>query len=229
MKKVIFGVFAHPDDEAFGPAGTILSETEAGNDVHLVTLTAGQAGTNPDDLPDLGEARLAEWRTGGTLMGAASFHYLGYEDGRLDNRSMIDIGTKLEDLVWTVLKDYPDEISVEFLTFELGGITGHIDHIVAARAVCQTYYRLKAVDRRISRLRLFCLPETLQKSHDVSWIFMDHGYGDAEISETVDVTRYRDRLVEIAKAHHTQRSDGEKHLARLSASDRLVDHFIVRD
>ena len=44
MKRVIFGIFAHPDDEAFGPSGTLLMETKAGTELHLITLTLGEAG-----------------------------------------------------------------------------------------------------------------------------------------------------------------------------------------
>ena len=37
MKKIIFGIFAHPDDEAFGPSGTLLLETRSGTELHLIT------------------------------------------------------------------------------------------------------------------------------------------------------------------------------------------------
>ncbi|MFZ2494806.1 MAG: PIG-L family deacetylase [Candidatus Saccharimonadales bacterium] len=62
MKKVIFGIFAHPDDEAFGPAGTLIQEVQNGSEVHLITLTAGQAGSNPDNHEDPGAIRLKEWK-----------------------------------------------------------------------------------------------------------------------------------------------------------------------
>ncbi|HEU4830759.1 MAG TPA: PIG-L family deacetylase, partial [Candidatus Saccharimonadales bacterium] len=99
MKKIIFGIFAHPDDEAFGPAGTLLLETRAGTELHLVTLTAGDAGTNPDNHTDLGKVRLEEWRKAGQLIGASSMHSLKYKDGQLNNLSMIEVGHEIIDLV----------------------------------------------------------------------------------------------------------------------------------
>ncbi len=47
MTKHLFAVFAHPDDEAFGPSGTLLAETDAGTVLHLVLLTSGEHGINP--------------------------------------------------------------------------------------------------------------------------------------------------------------------------------------
>ena len=62
MKKVIFGIFAHPDDESFGPSGTLLKLRRSGYDLHLIVLTDGEAGVNPDGIENLGEVRLQEWR-----------------------------------------------------------------------------------------------------------------------------------------------------------------------
>ena len=41
----ILAVFAHPDDESFGPAGTIIKAIRSGHTVSLLTLTQGEAGT----------------------------------------------------------------------------------------------------------------------------------------------------------------------------------------
>lgn len=228
MKKVLFAIFAHPDDEGFGPAGTLIKEAEAGTDVHLVTLTAGQEGANPDNHPNLAEVRLQEWRASGELIGATSMTHLGYEDGALSNTSLIEITEKLEQLVRQRIDDTIDE--VEFMSFELGGISGHIDHIVAARAVCAVFYRMKPYDERFTRVRLFCLPESELPSPDVSWLFMDKGHPESEY-ECVDVSDLTDRRIGIIKAHHTQREDGEKHIERCHravSQGRCCDCFIVR-
>jgi len=43
--KTIVAIFAHPDDEAFGPAGTLAKFAET-NTVYLLCATKGHAGTN---------------------------------------------------------------------------------------------------------------------------------------------------------------------------------------
>jgi LmbE family N-acetylglucosaminyl deacetylase len=47
--KVLF-IFAHPDDEAFGPAGTIMTHLGAGDDVTVVSLCKGnRPGADVED------------------------------------------------------------------------------------------------------------------------------------------------------------------------------------
>ena len=134
MHKLIFGIFAHPDDEAFGPSGTLLSEVRGGAELHLMTLTAGEKGANPDNLPRLSEVRLAEWRKAGALIGAHTMHHLGHTDGELDNVSMLRASEQIEQLVRDTLASHADPVEVEFMSMDTSGITGHIDHIVASRA-----------------------------------------------------------------------------------------------
>ena len=62
MKKFLFAIFAHPDDEAFGPSGTLVLEAQSGAELHLVTLTPGQNGQNPDHHPQLSTDTPESWR-----------------------------------------------------------------------------------------------------------------------------------------------------------------------
>lgn len=218
MKKSIFGVFAHPDDEAFGPAGTLLMEALGGSEVQIVTLTFGEAGVNVDNLPDLKDAREKEWRESGRLIGASKLHYLGYKDGQLTNESMVEIGQKLVDIITDETQHLPLDTEIELMSIDLNGVTGHIDHIVAARATCWAYYTLKKQDSRVKKLRLVCLPYHQSPDVNVDWIYMEPGRTEAEVDEIVDARAYRDQIVNIMRAHHTQRADCDQHLRKFGDS-----------
>lgn len=227
MKKIIFAIFAHPDDESFGPSGTLLLESHAGAEVHLITLTCGDSGMNPDNCEDLGKVRLAEWRAAGKLIGVHAMHYLGYSDGQLCNRTMIEVSQRITDLISDIIVDQPDDIEIEFMSNDLNGITGHIDHIVAARAACFVFYTLKERDTRVNRLRLACITRGELPDVNLDWLYMEPGRTNEEVDETIDASHVREELKAIIRAHHTQRSDGEAHIKK--RADRLgVDSFIVK-
>lgn len=226
MKRVIFGIFAHPDDEAFMVSPTLIKEVADGADVHLITLTSGQNGTNPDNEKDLGEVRLKEWEKGASLMGARSTHSLGLIDGTLSNDQIDHIVAEVTAIVTTLLAKEPDSL-IEFMSFDFNGLTGHIDHIVATRAVCLAFYRLKEIHpAHFTRIRLCCLSAHYHPVIDTTWRYMDAGRDVQLINETVDARAYHDRIVEVIKAHHSQRHDAEEHIARYGA-DLGINHFIV--
>ena len=134
----------------------------------------------------------------------------------------------LEELVRGVLENEPEDTVVEFICFDLNGLTGHIDHIVASRAACLVFYRLKPYEKRLERIRLFCLPRETHPDHDISWVYMEPGRGKSEIGVTVDARELRDEIIGIIRTHHTQRSDGETHIER--SGDTLgLEHFVVKD
>jgi LmbE family N-acetylglucosaminyl deacetylase len=226
MKKVLVSIFAHPDDESFGPAATLIKETRAGTELHLVSLTLGDAGMNPDSHDDLAEVREKEWHAAGKLLGATSQHYLGYKDGMLCNQSMIEIGEKLVELITDLTKHASDDIEIELLTGDFNGISGHIDHIVAARAAAWAFYTLKKTDKRITRLRLICIPRSFMPEPNVNWLYMEAGRSDEEISETIDGRDVYDDVVAIMRAHHSQRSDCETHIKN-RGENVAVNYFIV--
>jgi LmbE family N-acetylglucosaminyl deacetylase len=225
--KIIFGIFAHPDDEAFGPAGALLKETKNGNELHLITFTDGDAGTNPDNVPNLGEVRLKEWQKAGELLQASGMHCLGYEDGYLNNQVMIEATEKILQIVMDVIKDKPEDCEVEFMSMDLNGVTGHIDHIVAARTACLVFYRMKELDARFTRIRLACYPAETFPTIATDWIFMEAGRTPEEVDEVVDGREFRDELTTIIHTHHTQRHDGDYFLA-WQGSNLGLCHFIVR-
>lgn len=224
MKKICIGIFAHPDDEAFGPSGYFLQQTRAGVELHLITLTLGQAGSNPDGHTDLAAVREQEWQRGGELMGATSQYDLGFEDGQLDNIALQDAAVKIDAIVDELLQA-GDIDRIEFVTSDFNGITGHIDHIVAARAAALVFWRRRAHDDRFWRLRLVCLSREDAPSHNINWLYMDAGRTAAEISETVDATDLAPEIAAIMRAHRSQRGDGEMHIE--TRGDKLgIYHFI---
>jgi LmbE family N-acetylglucosaminyl deacetylase len=230
MKKIIFGIFAHPDDEAFGPAGTLIKETRSGTELHLITLTngGGSHSVNVDNHADLGAVRLEEWHKAGQLLGAASMEHLGYQDGQLNNDTMIEIADKLARLIFSKLNDAPADAEVEFMAFDLNGLTGHIDHIVASRAACWTFYKLKAKDSRLKRIRLYCFTDSEAPSPNIDWIYMEQGHAADEIGETVDARSYHNEILEVMRAHHTQRQDAAA--AIQNRGDNLgLNHFLIKN
>lgn len=226
MQKILFGIFAHPDDEAFGPVATLLKEVDEGTELHLIVLTAGENGTNPDNLPDLGEERLREWRAAGGLIGAASMHHLGYIDGTLNNLNHIEITGNITSLVKEAVADRED-LEIEFMSLDLNGFTGHIDHIVAARSACLAFYRLRQQGLPMVRTRLFCWTQANQPEANTDFVYMEPGRTPEEIGEIIDATAYLEKTHEVMRMHVTQRGDYEWMVAK--RGDLLaINHFIVK-
>lgn len=227
MQKILFGIFAHPDDEAFCVAATLLKEAQSGTELHLVSLTDGNGkhSANPDLVEDLGTVRLDEWHRAGSLIGATQQHHLGYTDGTLNNNDHIEITKKIEDLVKNATSDR-SEIEIEFITLNLNGLTGHIDHIVASRSACKAFYSLKAQGLPTTKLRLACLSLDDFPHLNTDFTVWEPGLPDSSIDETVDMRDQAEKIYEIMHAHHSQRADAEFWINKLG--DRVaVNYFTV--
>jgi len=227
MHKILFGIFAHPDDEAFGPAATLLKETAEGTELHLICLTAGENGTNPDNVPDLGEVRLQEWHQAGKLLGAASMTNFSYGDGTLSNSSQREIAAKIIEKVKNTAHDRMD-IEIEFMSLDLNGFTGHVDHIVAARAACLAFYKLRDDGLPMKRVRLFCWTHDQQPSVDTGFVFMEPGRLPEEINETIDASDFAEQIDAVMRTHHTQRGDYQWMMEK-RGHNATLNHFIVKE
>lgn len=160
MKRVLFSIFAHPDDEGFGPSGTLIQEVRNGTDVHPLCITRGDAGRDVDDCGDLAAVRRAEWEYAGELMGANGMEYFGYDDGSLCNRVYHEVAGLVQAHVEDTIAGYDEPVEVSFLTFDFTGLSGHLDHIAVSHIATLSFLRLQEAhaDWTFGQLRYFCLP-----------------------------------------------------------------------
>ncbi len=231
MQKVLFGIFAHPDDEAFGPSASLYHAVQTDTAVHLVLLTDGEMGRNPDNIAELGQTRLNEWEASGKLIGVTSCHALHYPDGGLSNNLYLEIAEKILEIIHRTVASSPHGVELELMTFDQGGITGHLDHIAASYITTYVYLKLRErgnATHKLGELKYYCLPQCLAPNSDAGWLYMTCGKADAHCDEIFDYTHMTDVRNQIMRAHYSQREDMEAIVALQVATDnpcRYKDHF----
>lgn len=135
-------IFAHPDDETFGCAGTLAALAERGTEATLLCLTRGEAGEssipNLDDPALLGAVREQELRTAMAAVGMTDVRLGDFRDsgmlGSIEASNPRALVNAVEDalaarLVVTIRALRPNAV----MGFGPDGIYGHPDHLVAHR------------------------------------------------------------------------------------------------
>ncbi len=83
MNRKLLAVLAHPDDESFGPGGTLARYAAEGVEVHIAIATDGVAGSVVDEFEDemerLVAVRTKELETAVSILGG-TLHMLCYRD-----------------------------------------------------------------------------------------------------------------------------------------------------
>lgn len=195
-------VFAHPDDEAFGPSGTIAALAERG-EVYLICVTNGKDRTNK--FKNLAKIREKELRKSSKLLGVKKVFYLNYEDGELSNNKYHKVAKEIE-LILEKIK--PDTL----VTFEMRGVSGHIDHIFCSMVTSYLFRKLSYV----KRVMYFALLKEVSDKMEDYFIYFPQGFGEKEVDEVIDVSKFWDKKVAAIKAHKYQLKDGERVLSMLS-------------
>lgn len=210
MKRVTVGIFAHPDDESFGPSGTLLKMTQESIDVHLLLITDGEAGTNPTNTPDLGKLRLDEWSRATELIGATSTAALHFPDGELSHSMHIAIGAALHAEMHRILESYAEPIELSLMTFDLLGLTGHLDHVAAGYLATHQFYSLKydtPTTVTMGELWYFCLSQQQAPNKEWTDYYMPIGRDKDFINRVIDVSDVLDRKLAVMDAHASQAAD----------------------
>lgn len=225
MKQVFIGIFAHPDDESFGPSGTLALKIAQGADVHLICATGGESGMNPDNHYDLGKVRIQEWQAAGSLLGAKSQHHLEYLDGSLCNNIFRELSDKTENIITDILATYPRDIEVTLVTMDQNGISGHIDHITMSYVACFVFAKMRTTIPQLKSLWFFCVSEKLLPNANTSFVYMSKGRTDNEIEIRINISTIFEQKKQIMRAHASQRKDAEMLIARAEQSNIFEECF----
>ncbi len=174
--KTIVGVFAHPDDESFGPSGTLALLAKE-NNVYLICVTNGDAATGIPD-PKLAEARKKELENSAKVIGAKKVFFLNFGDGTLCNNNYHKVAQKIEEIL--------DELKPEMLvTVEPRGVSGHLDHIAVSMITSFIFQKVKYV----KEIWYNCMSEKMRSFIKSYFIYFPPGYSKDDIQKTVDISK----------------------------------------
>ncbi|MBF8257762.1 MAG: hypothetical protein HW377_136 [Actinobacteria bacterium] len=219
MKRRMLLLLAHPDDETFGPGGTIAKYASEGVDVYLATATKGQAGMVGDppvtDREHLGEVRAAELLCAAGILGIRKVAFLGFEDGQLLHTPFEHIVEKaVEQIRWI----RPHVI----VGFGPEGVSRHPDHIVMSRVASDAFEAAADPTRFTRQMMDGIAPWATYKLYQFEiakeilalWNVPLSGVPGGKITTVVDTSAHVDKKVEAFRCHRTQSKDSQRILSR---------------
>lgn len=219
MGKRILLLLAHPDDETFGPAGTIAKYADEGADVHLATATRGEAGMLGDppvtDRSHLGEVRASELSAAAEILGIRTVSFLGFLDGHLADTPRERI---VEQAVLRIRMTRPQVL----ISFGPEGISRHPDHMVMCSVAFEAFDAASDPGRFSRQLAGDLSPWAPAKLYqfEIAQEILDEwgvplaGVPRERLTTVVDTSRYVDRKIRAFYAHRTQEKDYTRILSR---------------
>ena len=215
--RTLVCVFAHPDDDAYGAAGSVaLHADEPDFRFVLVHATYGEQGEIRPGFPatrhTLGSVRKAEdeaaWRAHGRV--PDRHEWLGMPDG-----GVADL--PFEDVVGAVAGILEEEDPAVVVTFGPDGIFGHPDHIAIGAATDEAFSRLRGQrSSGFRRLAHGAVPQSVferwnrQRSElglftfDPTRTYHMRGVPDEQVRVTVDCRDVTGRIVAGLREHKSQ-------------------------
>lgn len=218
-KPVLLFVFAHPDDDAFGPSGSLIKLSRQ-FDIYFLCATRGESGQGHavGQGLDLATVREGEVRESAKVIGARGVYFLGFRDGDLSNNLYHALAERIQ--------GYIDRLQPEvLLTWEPRGVSGHIDHIVVSMVCHYLFERCEG----IRQLMLYCLSQyQTDQFLEGYFIYRPPGYRPEEIDLIFDTSDVWDRKMRAMQCHRSQVADMHKILERPRV--RLMeDCYIVKN
>ncbi len=217
MKKIL-AVFAHPDDEVFGPGGTLAKYGHEGVEIHTLCATRGESGDEKNLKNNkLGQRREKELLRSAEILGIKSVEFLDFIDGQLCN----NIYHKLADKIILKIQEFNPQI---VLTNERLGISGHLDHIAVSMTTTYAYLKTKTAQK----LYYNCMNVKFrEKVLDNYFIYFPEGYHENQITTKINYEKYWECKKRAMKMHESQLKDVNALLSRFSHQPK-IDHFILQ-
>lgn len=143
-ERHIVVVFPHPDDEAFGAAGTLASYIKNGSPVTYVCLTLGEMGRNMgkpifatrESLPKL---RKRELNDACAALGIKDLRMLGYRDKTIEFENFEEIVTKIKSII--------DDLNPSLVITHYPGHGVHPDHDATGKVTVEAVRRIPEQQR----------------------------------------------------------------------------------
>ena len=149
-QRTLLGVFAHPDDESFGPGGTLARYAAQGVQVHVIIATDGDAGSVNEshlrqDGRTLAQERSEELARAAVALGLTTIWNLPYRDsgmrGSPDNRHPRALAQQPVQGLVTDLAGYMRRLQPQVvITHDPYGGYGHPDHVRCCEAATAAFY-----------------------------------------------------------------------------------------
>ncbi len=212
----IMAVFAHPNDESFGPASTLAKYATLGVKTYLVCATRGEKGAVRREegslsMEEVARMREEELKCAAEAINLTDFRVLGYPDGGLQE---MDFQELTGGIVAAVRELKPQVL----ITFGPEGITGHTDHIVVGRAT-EEAFRAAGDPRRFSggifgdrephspsKLYFYVLPQRMVEAFNLNL----RGTEDSLVTTEIDVSGFEDVRARAIRCHWTQLEPAHK-------------------
>ena len=210
-------VFAHPDDDAYGVAGSVaLHADDPDFRFVLIHATYGEQGDIREGFPatreTLGAVRRAEdesaWRALGRV--PDRHEWLGVPDGGVAE-------VPFDDVVSAVAAILDEEEPAVVVTFGPDGIFGHPDHIAIGAATDEAFARLRSDTRSgFQRLAHGAVPKSVFErwnrqrgelglyTWDPTQTYHMRGVPDEQIAITVNCREFAGRIIAGLSEHKSQ-------------------------
>ncbi|HSE97346.1 MAG TPA: PIG-L family deacetylase [Blastocatellia bacterium] len=196
------GIFAHPDDETWGPGGTFAKYAREGVRVSVIIATSGQAGQTgglASTREELGVVREQEARDAAQVLGVSEVYFLRYMDGRLDRAVAVE-----EKVVQIIRTERPDVV----ITFgPEGGGNQHRDHKAISQIATSASHSSGSAAAFFHHIAQGLGPHSIKKlyymtSHGVPW--SDMPIDLMPITAVIDISELVDLKLEAFSRHRSQ-------------------------
>ena len=191
-KLSLLAVFAHPEDEAFGPAGTLAKYANEGIQVSLVTAARGPRVESDIVLLSADESNERDRSCACRTSGIRRACFLGYQTGELDKIEP----TLIEDQIVRLIREIRPQVVI---TYAAQGFVDDADHRVINRVTTTAFRKAGSAKQFPHHLRdglaayapqklYYCvLPNSFVERWGIEGL---SGIPDQQVSTTLDVSAH---------------------------------------
>lgn len=203
----ILVVFAHPDDESFGPAALLAKYAQLGASVFGLFFTSGQLGQTamlPGPTPaELGRLRTQDLVDAAWIIGFRGLDVLNYLDGSLAEMPVPRLKSDVLTAFWRIR---PNVV----ITFGPGGITHHPDHVAVYRATTRAFGWARSHGWGVRQLYYSAVPP--ERAAEMNLV----GLPDGSPNTLIDVTATEPIKIEALRRHARHVVDAREFVAQLA-------------